>query len=57
MSRIKREGSFHFLNAKLPDSIFKRVEKYSEQTRIPKTAIVEKALLEYLDRVCPEPKN
>lgn len=51
MARAKKEGSY--LNAKLPTEIIKRVCAYSEQTRIPKTAIVEIALKEYLDKVAP----
>ena len=49
MARAKKEGSY--LNAKLPTEIIERVSAYSEATRIPKTAIVEMALKEYLDKV------
>ena len=51
MARAKKEGSY--LNAKLPTEIIERVSAYSEATRIPKTAIVEMALKEYLDKVSP----
>ena len=51
MARPKKEGSY--LNAKLPTEIIERVSAYSEKTRIPKTAIVEMALKEYLDKVDP----
>ena len=51
MARAKKEGSY--LNAKLPTEIIERVSAYSEATRIPKTAIVEMALKEYLDKVVP----
>lgn len=51
MARPKKEGSY--LNAKLPAEIIERVNAYSEATRIPKTAIVEMALKEYLDKVTP----
>ena len=51
MARLKKEGSY--LNAKLPTEIIERVNAYSEATRIPKTAIVEMALKEYLDKVTP----
>lgn len=51
MARAKKEGSY--LNAKLPTETIERVRAYSEQTRIPKTAIVEIALKEYLDKVAP----
>ena len=49
MARPRKEGSY--LNAKLPTEIIERVSAYSEKTRIPKTAIVEMALKEYLDKV------
>ena len=55
MARAKKEGSY--LNAKLPTEIIERVSAYSEQTRIPKTAIVELALKEYLDKVAPVKKS
>lgn len=51
MARAKKEGSY--LNAKLPTEIIERVSAYSESTRIPKTAIVEMALKEYLDKAVP----
>lgn len=51
MARSRKEGSY--LNAKLPAEIIERVSAYSEKTRIPKTAIVEMALKEYLDKVDP----
>ena len=55
MARAKKEGSY--LNAKLPTEIIERVSAYSEQTRIPKTAIVEMSLKEYLDKVAPIKKT
>jgi len=55
MARPRKEGSY--LNAKLPTEIIERVSAYSEKTRIPKTAIVEMALKEYLDKVDPVKKN
>ena len=51
MARPKKEGSY--LNAKLPSEIIDRVNEYSATTRIPKTAIVEMALVKYLDEVAP----
>jgi predicted DNA-binding protein len=54
MARPRKEGSY--LNAKLPTEIIERVSAYSEKTRIPKTAIVEMALKEYLDKVDPVEK-
>jgi len=55
MARPRKEGSY--LNAKLPTEIIERVSAYSEKTRIPKTAIVEMALKEYLDKVDPVKNN
>lgn len=55
MARAKKKGSY--LNAKLPTEIIERVSAYSEATRIPKTAIVEMALKEYLDKVAPVKKT
>ena len=55
MARPKKEGSY--LNAKVPAEIIERVNAYSELTRIPKTAIVEMALEEYLNKVAPTKKN
>lgn len=55
MARAKKEGQF--LNAKIPQELFDRVCKYSEQTRIPKTAIMEMALQEYMDRMAPVKKT
>lgn len=51
MARPKKEG--RYLNAKLPTNLIDRVDEYSKTTRLPKTAIVELALLEYLDKRAP----
>lgn len=51
MARSKKQG--RYFNCKLPDEILDRLTAYTEETRIPKTAIVEKALKEYLDKVAP----
>ena len=48
MPRPRREG--RFLNAKIAPDIFALVEQYSEETRIPKTAIVEMALKEFFQK-------
>jgi len=52
MARMKKDG--HFLNCKLPDKILDRLSEYTQKTRIPKTAVVEIALTEYLDKMNPE---
>ena len=49
MSRPKKDGKF--LNCYMRKDLYERVEKYCEETMIPKTAIVEKAVEEYLDKV------
>ena len=51
MARAKKEGQF--LNAKISQELFDRVCDYSDQTRIPKTAIMEMALQDYMDKVAP----
>ena len=48
MPRDKKPG--RFLNAKVSDETFDRVEDYSKKSLLPKTAIVEFALREYLDK-------
>ena len=55
MARAKKEGQF--LNTKLPQDIFDKVTEYSDRTRIPKTAVVEMALREYMDKVSPAGKT
>lgn len=55
MPRIKKQG--RFLNAKVSDEIFDRVEIYSRESLLPKTAIVELALREYLDKNMKRKKN
>jgi hypothetical protein len=52
MSRNPKPGAF--INCKVRLDIVERLNEYSEQTRIPKTAIVEFALIEYLDKVAPK---
>ncbi len=48
MARSKKEGSYHFLNVRINDEILDKLNAYAEQSRIPKNAITEMALLEYL---------
>ena len=48
MSRARKEGSYHFLNVQIKDEIMNQLSTYSDQTRIPKNAITEMALAEYL---------
>lgn len=55
MPRKKKEGQF--LNAKISQELFDRVEAYCEKTRLSKTAVMEIALQEYLDRVTKENDN
>ena len=49
MPRQKKDG--HFLNCYIRVDIFDRLVKYCDDTSIPKTAVVEKALDKYLDLV------
>ncbi len=48
MARAKKEGNYHFLNVQIKDKIMNKLDTYSAQTRIPKNAITEMALTEYL---------
>ena len=49
MARTKKEGQF--LNCYIRKEIFDKLTKYSNDTSIPKTAIVEKALEKYLNNI------
>lgn len=49
MARAKKEGSF--INCKIKSNIFNELNRYSEESLIPKTAIVEKALEEYFKKI------
>lgn len=57
MARAKKEGNFRFLNVQMPEDVLDRLTEYSEKSRIPKTAITEMALREYLDKVMPTKKS
>lgn len=54
MARAKKEGNFKFLNVQIPEDIIERLSEYSAQSRIPKNAVTEMALREYLDKVLPQ---
>ncbi len=54
MARAKKVGNFHFLNVQIPDEVMDMLNKYSDMTRIPKNAITEMALREYLNKVLPD---
>ena len=47
MARARKDG--HFLNCYVKTEIWEAISRYSEETMIPKTAIVEKALEEYFE--------
>lgn len=51
MPRAKKDGKF--LNCYVDKEILEKLEQYCEKTSIPKTAIVEMALKEYLNKVDP----
>ena len=51
MARQKKDGQF--LNCYMRKDLYDRVETYCNETMIPKTAIVEKAVQEYMDKVAP----
>ena len=48
MPRQKKDGKY--INIYMQRSLVEAVERYSETTMIPKTAILEKAVKEYLER-------
>ena len=48
MARAKKEGESRTF--KLRQEILDKLDRYSEETMIPKTAVVERALEEYLDK-------
>ena len=49
MARAKKDG--HFLNCYLDKELWNKINEHSEETRIPKTAIVEIALRDYFKKV------
>ena len=52
MPRPRKDGKYVNLYAR--KDLMERLDEYSEKTMIPKTAVLEKALEEYLNRVVPE---
>ena len=49
MAREKRDGEFRSLNVRLPEEVLGKLDEYAKESRIPKNAITEFALSEYLD--------
>ena len=56
MARNKTKNS-DAVSFRIRKDISERLNDYSETSRIPKTAIVEMALEEYLSKVAPTKKN
>ena len=56
MARNKTKNS-DAVSFRIRKDISERLNDYSETSRIPKTAIVEMALEEYLSKVAPIKKN
>ena len=48
MARAKKDGKF--LNCYIDRGIIEKLEEYCKATSIPKTSVVEKALIQYLCR-------
>ena len=48
MAREKKDGEF--INCKIRQEVADKLNEYSKVSMVPKTAIVEKALDEYLDK-------
>jgi len=55
MARAKKDGQF--LNCYIRKEIFDKLALYSDDTGIPKTVVVEKALQKYLDTVMKSEEN
>lgn len=55
MPRTKKEGEY--INCKIRKDVFDKLSEYSKNSMIPKTALVERALEEYLDRMMPDDKK
>lgn len=55
MARERKDGEF--VNVKVRQDIADRLNQYTKDSMIPKTALVEKALDEYLNKVAPVKSN
>ena len=55
MARAKKDG--HFLNCYIEKELWDTINIHSEETKIPKTAIVEIALREYFKKNLEKPKS
>ena len=53
MARAKKEGNYRFLNVSIEEDVLHLLDQYSEKTHIPKNAITEMALREYLNQRLP----
>ena len=49
MAKVKKD--YEPMSVKLEKQIADRLRAYSDETSIPKTAVIEKALTKYLDEV------
>lgn len=52
---MKKEGEY--INCKIRKDIYDKLSEYSNYSMIPKTALVERALEEYLDKMMPDDKK
>ena len=55
MARAKKDG--HFLNCYIEKELWDTIDKYSAETKMPKTAVVEIALKEYFAKNVDKQKN
>ncbi|MBQ7673660.1 MAG: ribbon-helix-helix domain-containing protein [Alphaproteobacteria bacterium] len=55
MAQAKKDGKF--FNCYIRKDILERLSAYSDDTGIPKTRVVEKALQKYLDTVMKSEEN
>lgn len=55
MPRLPKKGEF--INCKIDIELVKKLNDYSQKTRIPKTAIIEMALEDYFKKVTRDKKQ
>ena len=55
MPRMKKEGEY--INCKIRKDIYDKLSEYSNYSMIPKTALVERALAEYLEKMMHDDKE
>ena len=54
MGRKKRDDNYRYLNVAISAETLEKLDHYVETSRVPKTAVTEFALLEYLNKYAKE---